>query len=347
MMKSLMQKNLINFILLLVLIITGCSTTIDHKNDSLQSKSVTTPVSKDQMLKLALSAEQNNNLEQALLYYIKALEFDRGSAETLYKIGDMQNKLGNTQLAIRAFSEAFASDSNYVPALTEMGIFSLKQKNIEKAKKLLTRALTLDQQRLQYKLLKIKYEQEPKTVEERQLKYEQQNRLKKNLADSVYLNLDNESPIQAYNVYGVIKDLDGNHKVARDLFMLVLKVKENSPLILSNLGYSYYLSSNLILAATYFKQALDIDPNFTRAKSNLGLIYVRNGQYPRAIRLLTQVMTDAEAYNDVGYFLMLEGRYMEAEYFLQQAIEKSPYYFVKGNSNLENLKMYLEEKADE
>jgi len=347
MMKLINRKGLINITVLLIFLITGCKSTTDNNDATLQSNTMTASESKDQTLKLALLAEQNNKLEQALLYYVAALEFDNGSAETLYKIGDMQNKLGNTQLAIRAFSESFAADPNYVPTLTEMGINSLEQKNVVKAKKLLTRALELDQQRLQNNFLKIKYEQEPKTVEERRLNYEQQNLLKRNFADSIYLNLDNESPTQAYNVYGVINDLDGNHKVARDLFMLVLKVRENSPLILSNLGYSYYLSSDLILAATYFKQAIDIDPSFTRAKSNLGLIYVRNGQYPRAIRLLTQVMTDAEAYNDVGYFLMLEGRFMEAEYFLEQAIDRSPSYFVKGNSNLENLKMYLEEKTGE
>lgn len=345
-MKSILDKTLINITLLLVLVITGCSTIIDNKDDTLTSKSATV-YSKDQTLELAVMEEQNNNLEQALLYYVQALEFDNGSAQTLYKIGDMQNKLGNTQLAIRAFSESYAADPNYVPALTEMGIFNLEQKNAKKAKVLLTRALELDQKRLQNIRLDIKNNPEPKTVEERRLQYEQQDLLKKNLADSIYLTLDNESPIQAYNVYGVINDLDGNHKVARDLFLLVLKVKENSPLILSNLGYSYYLSSDLILAATYFKQAIDIDPTFIRAKSNLGLIYVRNGQYPRAIQLLTQVMSDAEAYNDVGYFLMLEGRYMEAEYFLQQAIEKSPSYFVKGNENLDNVKMYLKEKTSE
>jgi len=347
MMKLIIQKTLINITVLLILFITGCSTTIDNKEASLTSNTMTAEESKEQALKLALLAEQNNNFEQALLNYVKALEFDNGSAETFYKIGDMQKKLGNTQLSIRAFKGALTAVPNYVPALTEMGIFSFEQKYTAKAKKLLTKAIELDQQRLHNNFLTMKQKLEPETVEDRRFEYAQKQRLKNNLADNIYLALDNESPIRAYNVYGVMNDLKSNHKIARELFMLVLKVKENSPLILSNLGYSYYLSNDFILAATYFKKAIDIDPNFARAKSNLGLVYVRNGQYRRAIQLLTQVMTDAEAYNDVGYFLMLEGRYMEAEYFLQQAIERSPSYFVKGNTNLENVKMYREEKTGE
>jgi len=347
MMKLIIKKTLTNITVLLILFITGCSTSIDNKEATLQSNVMAAEASKEQALKLALLAEQNNNFEQALLNYVKALEFDTGSAEIFYKIGDMQKQLGNTQLSIRAFKESLTANPDYVPALTEMGIFSLEQKDTAKAKKLLTKAIELDQQRLHNNFFIINQKLEPETVEDRGFQYEQQQLLKNNLAESIYLALDNESPIRAYNVYGVMNDLKSNHKIARVLFMLVLNVKENSPLILSNLGYSYYLSSDFILAATYFKKAIDIDPNFARAKSNLGLVYVRNGQYRQAIQLLTQVMTDAEAYNDIGYFLMLEGRYMEAEYFLQQAIERSPSYFVKGNTNLANVQMYLEEKTAE
>ena len=109
------------------------------------------------------------------------------------------------------------------------------------------------------------------------------------------------------------------------------------------MGYSYYLSHHYTLAESYYKKALDVNSSFARAKLNLGLIYVRTGQYNKSIQLFKQVMSVAEAYNDIGYFLLLDGRYQEAKYFLQNAIDLSPTYFEKSHINLENVQLYLRE----
>mgnify|MGYP006079457653 CR=1 FL=1 len=70
-------------------------------------------------------------------------------------------------------------------------------------------------------------------------------------------------------------------------------------------------------------------------------IITKHNNANKAVQLFKQVMTYAEAYNDIGYFLMLDGRYKEAEYFFKTAIDHSPSYFVKGNINLENVQIYL------
>jgi Flp pilus assembly protein TadD len=317
MMKYLSQQALFTFLVILVFALTGCSSRDNKQQMGLKFDPQTRAESIQKTLNLALLAEQNNKLDQAIIYYIKVLEFDSNNAQVLYKIGAIQQKLGNAELANRAFGKALLVDSDHIGALTAMGIVSLRQKAPEKAKKLLARAIELDQQRLNTHGDK-----------------------------HGYIALDSISPLQAYNVFGVLYDLAGAHQDARELFILALKVNKHSPSILSNLGYSYYLSRNFMLAQSYFKKAIDNDPNFARAKTNLGLIYVRNGQYHRAIQLLQQVMTEAEAYNDVGYLLMLEGRYKQAQYFLQQAIERSAAYFVKGNANLDNVRVYLKEAQD-
>lgn len=317
-MKSRMQtinanyKQGISLTLILVLGLTGCSNLAGKGQVILATDAIQAPTTEQQTLVLAMQAEQGNKLDQAIIYYVKSLAFNPSNSETLYKIGAIQNQLGNTQLAMRAFNQALQADPAHIAALTEVGIFHLQQKNANKAEKLLARALELDQ-----------------------------HRLNKPPKGNDYAALDAQSPLQAYNAYGVVNDLRSKHLLARDLFQLALAVTPDDPLILSNLGYSYYLSGNFIVAQDYFNQALALDPSFARAKTNLGLIYIRNGQYHSAVQLLQQVMSKAEAYNDVGYFLMLEGRYKEAQYFLQQAIELSPSYFVKGNANLENVQMYL------
>jgi tetratricopeptide (TPR) repeat protein len=305
------EKNIIIISVLLIFAITGCTSTEtrDAKKDQ-----ATHIKSKENNIQLAKVEEQNNNLDKAIFYYIQALEFDKTDVEILCKIGNIQNSLGSPELATRAFKQALIIKPDYVPALAPMGIYYLEHKHMDKAKKTLEQTITLDQKRLK---IDVSFER--------------------------FIELDSKSPLLAYNALAVLSDLGSRHEYARKIFNLLVPISEDSPLIYTNMGYSYYLTNNYTLAQNYYKKALDVNSDFERAKLNLGLIYVRTGQYNQALQLFKQVMTTAQAYNDIGYFLLLDGRYQEAEYFLQNAIDLSPSYFEKSHINLENVQLYLHE----
>jgi len=311
-MNNFFKRYLINVrvVLLLSTATLGCTSTGSQSNLSGKAKSFIQ--SKAELISLAKTEEKNNHFENAIFNYIQALEIDKQDTQILYQIGSLQNKLHNKELAIRAFNKALAINPDYIPALAQMGIYYLESKNIDKGRTLLKRTVMLDQQRLNHTNIPIGFTE-----------------------------LDQHSPLSAYNAYGVINDLDSRHKYAQEIFYLLLNIQESSALIYTNLGYSFYLTNNYTASKKYYNKALDIDSGFEQAKLNLGLIYVRNGQYYRAVQLFKQVMTHAEAYNDIGYFLMLDGRYTEAEYFFTTAIDYSPSYFEKGNVNLENVQIYL------
>jgi tetratricopeptide (TPR) repeat protein len=312
MMINFVKRYVVNISILLLLSIAtlGCTSTGSQSNVSAKPKN--SIQSKAELISLAKAEEKNNNFESAIFNYIQALEIDKQDAKILFKIGSLQNKLHNNDLAIRAFNKSLEVNPDYIPALAQMGVYYLESKNIDKARMFVKRTIMLDQQRLD----------------------------NTNISTS-FTDLDLHSPLSAYNVYAVINDLDSRHEYAQDIYYLLLKAQGNSALIYTNLGYSFYLTNNYTVAKSYYKKALDVDSNFEQAKLNLGLIYVRNGQYNRAVQLFKQVMTYAEAYNDIGYFLMLDGRYKEAEYFFITAIDYSPSYFEKGNVNLENVQIYL------
>lgn len=299
-----------------IFMLSACSTTDTTSEDSLATSSENAVESKEQAITLAEQEEQSNNLEKAIFYYIQALEFDNEDVDILYNIGDIQNTLDSPELAARAFKQVLVIKPNHIAALAQMGVYYLARKNMDKAKETLERAVKLDQQRLHI-----------------------------NASFEHFIALDSESPILAYNALAVLSDLDSRHDYAREIFNLLTPISEDLSLIYTNMGFSYYLSHHYILAESYYKKALDVNSNYERAKLNLGLIYVRTGQYNKSIQLFKQVMTTAEAYNDIGYFLLLDGRYQEAEYFLQNAIDLSPTYFEKGHINLENAQLYLREKA--
>ncbi|WP_057830556.1 tetratricopeptide repeat protein [Colwellia sp. TT2012] len=315
-MKYLSDKYLIIIFLLLSFSFAsvGCTSTNSLEQTNAKKDSANVVLSKQQNIAQAKREELNNNPEKAIFYYIQALELDKNDVDVFCQIGKIQNSLNSPELAIRAFKQALTLNPDHIPALAAVGIYYLEQRNINKARTLLERTVNLDQ-----------------------------NRLQKGNIEKGLLELDQDSPLSAYNVYAVLNDLDSQHEYAREIFKLLLTISDDLSLIHTNLGYSYYLTHHYVLAEKHYKEALNANPAFERAKLNLGLIYVRTGQYNKSIQLFKQVMTTAEAYNDIGYFLLLDGRYQEAKYFLQHAIDLSLTYYKKSHINLENVQLYLHE----
>lgn len=260
----------------------------------------------------AEEAEQQGDLNQALYHYIESLQFDSENAAVFFKIAQIHEQRGNKSIAEKAYSEAVKNDPTLILAYQGLGMINMEKRKYKQAQEYLQKATLLDQTRLA-----------EQGVEK----------------EGEYYSLDKQSPIKSYNILGVIEDMQRNFDLARDYYKLALNVNENSANILSNIGYSYYLTGKLTSAERYFKRAINVDAKFKRAWTNLGLIYVRKGQYNRAVKTLKQVMKEFEAYNDLGYFLMLDGRLEEAEYFFQKAIDMSPSYFEKAYSNLEQVQI--------
>jgi len=307
-------------------LLSGCTTTTT--GGSQLNFADVPPDTRETTLSQATVAEQNSQYDKAIVLYAKALEFQPSdktkptigmtNTAVFYKIGLLEVKQGNTELARKAFGAVLKDEPTHALAQTQLGVIYLTQKNKQDALVLLTKAITTDQLRLSNQV-------EP---------------------TKTYVKLDEQSPLQAYMGLAIINDLKGDHNKAITLFKLILSMAPQDPLIFTNIGYSHYLSGNLVEAEINFKKAIDIDIRFSRAWVDLGLVYVRKGMYTRALQTLKQVMPTEHAYNDIGYFLILEGRYREAEYFLERAIELSPSYFVKANINLENLKLHLNKHID-
>lgn len=306
--------------------LVGCTTTTT--GGSQLNFSDVPPDSRETTLSQAISAEQNSQYDKAIVLYAKALKLQPNDDDNptismtntalFYKIGLLEVKQGNTELARKAFGQVLKNEPAHVLAQTQLGVIYLAQKNKQDALVLLTKAITTDQQRLTNQVKPVKG----------------------------YVKLDEQSPLQAYMGLAIIHDLKGAHKQARALLNLILPITPQDPILFTNIGYSHYLSGNYVEAEINFKKAIDIDIRFSKAWVDLGLVYVRKGMYSRALQTLKQVMPTEHAYNDIGYFLILEGRYREAEYFLERAIELSPSYFVKANINLENLKLHLNKDID-
>lgn len=150
-----------------------------------------------------------------------------------------------------------------------------------------------------------------------------------------------KAPWQAYNALGVIADMDGEHDLAQGHFEKALDVAPGTPLVLNNLGYSRYLAGDLPGARQALRRAVSANPNYELAWRNLGLVYARQGDHETAIEAVARNGDRAKAYNDIGYISMLEGRYMDAMGFFQEAMRLSPAYYVTASENARNLDSLL------
>ncbi|MGL4828839.1 MAG: tetratricopeptide repeat protein [Vibrio sp.] len=292
--------------------------------DSLTSEVL--PASETEAIKRGDSALRNNNSDLALYEYILALSFSdaRYQDKALYNIGRIHESRGNVALAYKAYEMAIEYNSNNVRVLAQLGAMASKQGRVDEGKSYFLRALNADQVRLK----------NSKTIV--------------GGLDSVQairqLEVDPMSPDMAYIGLGVLADVGSQHALAEAYYLNALKIKPNSVSGMLNLGYSYYMSGQYDKAERYTLAALEKDPDNKKAQNNLALIYLGRDEIPRATNIFMRSMGAPEALNNVGYFLILQGKPEQAIPYLQEAIDKKPSYYKLANENLERALALVREK---
>ncbi|MBY6185072.1 tetratricopeptide repeat protein [Marinobacter hydrocarbonoclasticus] len=272
----------------------------------------------NQLEQQAVSAQRMGQYTTALKTYLELLDAQPDNVEYLYQIGQIQAQLGKNEHAIKAFHDVLKNQPDHVPAMTALALVHMEFGDNPQARTYLDKVIRLDQKRLYAEDVDIQVQ----VGEE---------------GTQPWHALDDDSPLQAYLALGILRDLDTDFDGAQALYRLVLTQSPTLAKALNNLGYSYYLAGDLIRAEMYLRQATQRQPEFLRAWTNLGLVYVRRGQSERAFQAFRRVMPEADAYNDIGYFVMLEGKLDEAERLFMKAIDASPIYFAKAQDNLRSV----------
>ncbi|CAE6914888.1 lipopolysaccharide assembly protein LapB [Vibrio sp. B1FLJ16] len=261
-------------------------------------------------------ALRNKNTDLALYHYITALEFVNGlhRDKVLLNISQIHAQRGNEELVEQALLMAFEANPNNVDVLQKLGRDYSKKGDVEKGRIYFTRAVNADQTRLnnEYSIT-----------------------LNTLAAELEKLKRDKQSPVLAYIGLGILHDLDSEHSVAQTLYRQALEIDPNSKNAMMNLGYSYYMEGKYDQATVYTMKALKFDTTNQKANNNLALIYLAQNDEKNALNVFMRVMETPEALNNVGYFLMLQGKAAKAVPYFQQAIDKKPYFYKAANENLE------------
>ncbi|QIA64067.1 tetratricopeptide repeat protein [Vibrio astriarenae] len=331
-----MNKKIIALLTILVLV-SGCAATeeapaldtslYDGKPvDSLSND--TPPQNEVEAIKRGDAALSSGNYDLALYEYIRSLAFEDAvmKDKSLYNIGRIHHARGNTPLAEKAYLMAVEENPNNEQVLEQLGVLYTKSGDVAQGEAYFYRAINADQVRLG-KNISLKPQDENIDVQIRGL------------------TVDYKSPIMAYTGLGVIYDVDKKHELAQAFYQKALQVNPASLKTLINTGYSFYMSGDYATARRYTMSALEKDPNNEKALNNLALVYLGRGEVKRALNVFQQQMDAPEALNNVGYFLMLQGKPEEAIPYLEQAIDKKPTYYSVANENLQRaLEMVRESK---
>lgn len=249
------------------------------------------PADAPTLLAKAKSAQRLGKNDEALYYFVKALELEPNQPEALLAIGGIHRQRGNLDLAEVAYRLMLKTAPRNVEALEGLGLCLLEKHSDQEAGRFLSAVVAADKNRW-----------------------------------------------QTYNGLGLLADRAGNPGEAVRQYEQALRLNPREPQVLTNLGYAKYESGDFSGALVAYDNALRLDPQYESAWLNKGLLLAKQGQENAAIEAFRHVLSEADAYNDLGYIYMMQNNIDAAYLMFEKAIAVSPSYHARANENLQKLK---------
>ncbi len=238
---------------------------------------------------------QQGNKDEALYYYVRALEFDSKNKDALDKIGEIHAEKGNYEPAEVAYQLALKLEPKNANALEGLGLIQLKNGRQAEAKQSLAAAVNIDASLWRaYNGLGLIADKEGDYAHASQY-YENALKAKpntpmlmNNLGYSKYLSGDLQQAIQLFDAasrlddkfdsawlnQGLVHARLGNDTKAIQAFMHVLDEAD----AYNNLGYIYMVNNKTPAAYEYFQKAISLSPTYHRlANENLKRLNTTEG----------------------------------------------------------------------
>ncbi|BCR03458.1 hypothetical protein DESUT3_05270 [Desulfuromonas versatilis] len=131
----------------------------------------------------------------------------------------------------------------------------------------------------------------------------------------------------------------GMEPLAEPLHREVVTLRPHLAAAHNNLGFNYLLQKRYDEAIAAFSRALNIEPENSLFKNNLGAAYALHGDEGKALQVFQTAMDQASAYNNLGYLYMTDGQYDQAEKAFKRALDLKPVFYLRAQENLNRLQV--------
>lgn len=109
------------------------------------------------------------------------------------------------------------------------------------------------------------------------------------------------------------------------------------------LSQAYLKRKDYPRATATLKRAQSLAPKNQKVNRMLGQALAGQKQYPQALMAFLQAGDEAQAYNNIGVYYFMDGRYEEAAKCFQRAIELRPVFYQEAKTNLQRALEKLQE----
>ncbi len=259
-------------IFLLIVALSACQTKnprpqsspSNPEEDFFQLLDPQTKTLQDAQNKAAL-AKKEGNLDRALFYSVKILQLDPQNVPAMLDIAAIHQQQNHNDLAGKIYADILKIEPNQPLANEFIGLKKLKERQIEEAAAMLTKAVQHAPDRWQsHNGLGIIAD------------------LKQNYTAAIahYQNALKVNPrhVMLLNNIGYSYYLKGDTDLARDYFYQALKINEKHQRAIFNLALLEVKSQDLLAAVALFGRIMPI----YEAYNNVGYLCMKNGQYEDA-----------------------------------------------------------------
>ncbi len=101
------------------------------------------------------------------------------------------------------------------------------------------------------------------------------------------------------------------------------------------LGQAYIRQKDYQAAVTILKKAQLLNPQNQKANYELGMALAALKRYPEALEAFLKSGDEAQAYNNIGVYYYMDGRYEEAAKCFQRALDLRPIFYDEAKVNLQ------------
>jgi len=100
------------------------------------------------------------------------------------------------------------------------------------------------------------------------------------------------------------------------------------------LGQAYLDLKDFARAVTWLKKGQGLAPHHQKINQHLGMALAALKRYPEALEAFLKAGDEAQAYNNIGVYYFMEGRFEEAAKCFQRALELRPTFYQEAKTNL-------------